>query len=121
MRNLSVLLAAAVLLSGCETVRYEMRPPASDAGRACVTQCAGIREVCRGNEIRRAASERNACERRADQSLIACLNRADNEDKKKQCHRNKPGCYVSENQERCEQDYRACYVQCGGTVTRIVE
>lgn len=121
MRNRLVLFTVAALLSGCETVRYEMRPPASDAGRACVTQCAGIREVCRGNEIRRAASERNACERRADQSLIACLDRADSDDKKKQCHRNKPGCYVSDNQERCEGDYRACYAQCGGTVTRIVE
>lgn len=115
------LLALAVLLLGCQTEHYELRPPASDAGRACVTQCAAIRETCRGNEIRRVASERNACERRADQTLAACLSRADNDEKKKECHRKRPGCWYSEDVERCEQDHRSCYAQCGGIVTRIVE
>ncbi|HLB45928.1 MAG TPA: hypothetical protein VJL59_02775 [Anaerolineales bacterium] len=121
MRNLFVVLTAAVLMLGCQTTRYEMKAPASNAGRACVTQCAGIRETCRGNEISRARSEREACEHRADRSLIACLERADNQDKKKECQKNRPGCWNYENYERCEGDYRACYVQCGGTVTTIVE
>lgn len=121
MRKLLILLTGVLLLGACKTTRYEMQAPASDAGRACVEQCAEIRERCRSNEIRRARSEREACEHRAEASLHACIAGADNRDKLKECDMHKPGCWSFENYTRCEEDYRACYAQCGGTVTKIVE
>lgn len=121
MKNLFLLCAAILLLAGCQTTRYEMHPPASNAGRNCVTQCGGIRETCRGNEIRRAQGEREACEHRADRTLHSCLSNADSKEKRQECEKKKPSCWNYENYERCEEDYRACYVQCGGTVIKFVE
>lgn len=117
-----MLLAMVLLATGCKTVRYEMRPPASDAGRLCVTQCAAIREDCRGNEIRRARLERDSCEHRAEQSLRACYGAAEgNKDRQRECERRKPGCYGHENTARCDDDHRTCFSQCGGSVVKIVE
>jgi len=121
MNNLYFLLTTALILGGCQTIRYEMHSPTTDAGRACVTQCAGIRETCRGNEIRRAKSEREECEHQAEQSLRICLNSADTKEKRNECEKKKPGCWSYENETRCEEEYRSCYVQCGGKVIKIVE
>ena len=121
MRELLVFAASSILLYGCHSIRYEMRAPFSDAGRACVTQCAAIKETCRGNEIRRAKSEREACEHRADQALRSCLAAADSKDRRNECEKKKPGCWSYEDYGRCEEDHRACYGQCGGTVIKIVE
>jgi hypothetical protein len=117
-----MLMAGALLAAGCKTVRYELRPPTTDAGRLCVTQCAGIREDCRGNEIRRARLELDGCERRAEQTLRACLGGAEgNKDKRQDCERRKPGCWSHENTSRCDDDHRTCFSQCGGSVVKIVE
>jgi hypothetical protein len=121
MRNSLALLTGVLLLAGCQTVRYEMHPPTSEGGRACVTQCAGIREVCRGNEIRRARSEREECEHRAEQSLRMCLASADSKERRNDCEKKKAGCWSYENEARCEDEYRICYGQCGGRVVKIVE
>lgn len=121
MRTILALLTATLLLPACQTVRYELRPPATETGRLCVTQCAGVRETCRGNEMRRARLERENCERRNDSTVRGCLARADSPERRKDCERMRSSCYASENEERCEQDYRGCYGQCGGTVHKIVE
>lgn len=115
-------MATAILLlgAGCETVHYELRPPRTDAGRACVTQCAAIKESCRGNELRRMRMNMDACERRADSLVHACLFEASGADSKKMCELNRPPCWVAEEAGYCEGDYRACFVQCGGSVDRIV-
>jgi len=119
--NIIFILIAAALQLGCQTIRYDLRPPNSDAGRACITQCAGIREACRGNEISRANSERFACERESDRTLHACLARADSKERREDCNKKKPGCWVHEDTERCEAEYRSCFGLCGGTVTKVVE
>ena len=58
-----LLLSLVALLAACTTTTYEFIVPASDAGKLCVTQCAGIREQCRGNEMQRAQHEKAFCER----------------------------------------------------------
>ena len=121
LTTLLAALAAVLLTSACQTVRYELRPPATETGRLCVTQCSGVRETCRGNEIQRARMEKEDCQRNNDRTVRSCLARADSPERRKDCERMRSSCYASENTERCEQDYRGCYRQCGGTVHKIVE
>jgi hypothetical protein len=121
MWNLPALFIASLLLSGCQTIRYELHPPVTEMGRVCVTQCAAIRESCRGNKILRARSEKAECEHEAERSLRACLSTADSKERRADCEKKKPGCWSHEDDARCEDEYRACYVQCGGTVLKIVE
>jgi hypothetical protein len=113
-------LVALLFAAGCETVHFELTPPKSTAGRACVTQCAAIREACHGNELRRLRISTDACERRADSVFHNCLADADTPEKRKMCEISRPTCWAVEEPGRCENDYRACYVQCGGRVDRIV-
>ena len=119
----ATLLAVATLVfaAGCESVHFKLTPPGTDAGRACVTQCAAIRETCRGNDLRRLRINTEACERRADSVFHLCYADADTAEKKRMCEISRPSCWVAEEAGRCESDYRACYVQCGGTVDRIVK
>ena len=113
-RGLPALLLA-LLLSACQTTTYEFVVPASDAGKLCVTQCAGIREQCRGNEMQRAQSDKAFCERNAESGYRACLaTAASNKTDPGKCHRQ--SCYASENHYRCESEYQQCFVNCGGQV-----
>lgn len=117
MKNLSGLitgLALCILLAACSTTRYEYHPPATEQGRICVTHCAGVREMCQGNEINRAQSERFACEQRSESIYRNCLRQADNRDEAKKCYRST--CWASENTWRCDENYRQCFVVCGGSV-----
>lgn len=105
----------ALLLASCQTTTYEFVVPASDAGKLCVTQCAGIREQCRGNEMQRAQSDKAFCERNAESGYRACLGTAaSNKTDPGKCHR--PSCYASVNHYRCESEYQQCFVNCGGKV-----
>ncbi|MBF0176232.1 MAG: hypothetical protein HQL63_05205 [Magnetococcales bacterium] len=121
MGHQTAFLVAALLLAGCQSVRYDMRPPTSEVGRLCVTQCGTTRESCRGNEIMRAKGEQDACERRARNQVRSCLNSADSKEQRSKCERGKSSCYSHENDSHCDEEYRACYRQCGGTVTKIIE
>ncbi len=122
LRPLPLVLAllATTLLSGCESTHYVFRPPASDQGRMCVTQCAGTREACRGNEIRRAQGEKATCERSADASYHTCMAqpvaREKEHDKARDCEKKRKSCWSYENTDRCDDDYRNCFVNCGGSV-----
>ncbi len=108
-------LLLALLLNACQTTTYEFIVPASDAGKLCVTQCAGIREQCRGNEMQRAQSDKAFCERSAESGYRACLaTAASNKTDPGKCHRQ--SCYASENTYRCESEYQQCFVNCGGQV-----
>ena len=118
-RQLFPVLALSVLLAGCVTTRYEYFPPASDQGRMCVTQCSGVRELCQGNEMQRAQYDRSLCEQRSDATYHSCLRHADNRDEAKKCYR--PACFASENTWRCDENYRQCFVGCGGIIHTIKE
>ena len=116
MKNLIALLLVTLALAGCETVTYQMQPPATESGRMCVTQCGTTKEVCRGNEVARAKSQRDTCERNALNTVNICLLGASTKEAKEECQKKKPSCYVYENTARCDTEHRACFTQCGGTV-----
>lgn len=123
MRAISTFsLVGFVLLSGCETIRYRMVPPPTENGRICVTQCAAVREMCIGNEKQEAYYEQDKCERRQDNEYYRCMERGRGDaERQKKCERVRYGCYSSADTFRCEGDYRACYVNCGGRVIEEVE
>lgn len=120
MARLLVVLTA-VLLSACETVRYEYQPPASQSGKLCITQCAAIRESCRGNEIRRAEDEREACQKSSDRNFTSCMHKAANKEQEKDCDKKRTYCWASENDQRCVSEYNQCFANCGGGVNTIIE
>ena len=107
-------LAICIMVVACSTTRYEYHPPATEQGRICVTHCASVREMCQGNEIHRAQAERSACEQRSESIYRACLRQADNRDESRKCYR--ASCWASENTWRCDENYRQCFVVCGGSV-----
>jgi hypothetical protein len=121
MRRL-LLLLFLFALTGCETINYRLVPPPSDAGRLCVTQCAGIREACIGQQQQQANFQQHQCERREDHEYDACLNRAGNDrDRLRKCARDRDYCGSYAQTERCEVDYRGCFSNCGGMVIQEVE
>ncbi len=117
--SLFVALVLTVLLGGCTTIRYEYYPPNTEQGRFCITQCAGVREMCQGNEIQRAQFDQAMCEQRADSMYHSCLRHADNKDDAKKCYRQ--SCFSNEDTWRCDENYRQCFVGCGGVVRAIEE
>ena len=118
-RPLLVALGLIVLLSGCTTIRYEYYPPNTEQGRFCITQCSGVREMCQGNEIQRAQFDQAMCEQRAESTYRSCLRHADNKDDAKKCYRQ--SCFSNEDTWRCDENYRQCFVGCGGVVRAIEE
>jgi len=110
----AVLLAWVLLAAGCgPTIRYVFTPPASPEGRVCTSQCANAQQQCHSQQD---ASYQN-CERQHDAAMRNY--RACEDAKGKQCHR-PPSCY-SPSRSDCENPYRACYTNCGGTIQTIVE
>lgn len=112
---------ALLALSGCTTTRYEYVLPATEHGRICITQCAGVQETCRGNEMQRAQWEKAGCERRNESTYRACISRADSKDDVKKCDKHRGYCSANENTWRCEEDYRQCFVNCGGRIYTHIE
>ena len=109
-------LIAALALSGCESTYYIFKAPESDQGRMCVTQCASTKESCRGHEIQRAQREKATCERTADMVFQACMSKAATKDQEKECEKKRKSCWTYEDTDRCETEYRECFVLCGGSV-----
>jgi hypothetical protein len=117
---MAVLFAAT--LSGCTSVSYDYQPPDTERGKQCIVQCASVQEQCRWNESMRANFEKQACDRRADSDFRSCSNDAKNKKQDKKCDdkRDKAGCYLSENFDRCESEYKQCFSNCGGVVSKKV-
>jgi hypothetical protein len=114
-----VALLALLLISGCVTTRYEYMAPHTEQGRHCATQCAGIKEACQSNEINRAQAEQYNCQQRSEYQYHDCLHHAHNQDEAKKCFR--PACWNNPNTWRCDENYRQCFVGCGGSVRTIRE
>lgn len=110
-----------LLLSACSTVRYEYYPPTTDGGRQCVAQCSVAREICVGNENQRALNDRQSCEQRNRWNYQNCIRRASDKDDARSCARFQNACWASANTYRCDENYRACFVSCGGHVDVIKE
>ncbi len=117
--RLFITLLLALLFAGCTTIRYEYVPPATEQGRYCTTHCAAIKDSCQGNEISRANAERYACEQRSEYQYHDCLRHARSDDEAKRCFR--PACWSNPNTWRCDENYRQCFVGCGGVIHTIKE
>lgn len=120
LRNF-IFLTILLLLSACSTVRYDYYPPTTEGGRQCVAQCSIGREICIGNENQRVANDRLACEQRHQWNYQNCIRRASNKDEARSCARLQSNCWASTNTYRCDENYRACFVSCGGHITIIKE
>ena len=122
---LRIILTATLIWAvlGCSTtqVRYEITPPSTEQGRACVVQCAAIRETCMGNESRNALQKKQMCEKTNDIQYSACVSKATNSDQEKECRKKRSSCYVYEETARCKHEYDTCFVNCGGTIKEIRE
>ncbi len=115
-------LCVILLISACQTVRYEYKSPDTAEGKQCVVQCASIREMCRSNEIQRAEAEKKVCERRSETTYLVCMDKAkDNADQQKECNKKRAQCYEYPSFERCDEEYNQCFSNCGGTVMKIIE
>jgi len=117
----STMAFFVTMLTACSFIRYEYYPPASDSGRQCVVQCAAVREMCVSNENYRAQNDRAACEQRNNWNYQQCMRRADTKDEAKSCSRTQQMCWSNANTYRCEENYRSCYVNCGGRIEAIEE
>ena len=115
------VVAGLLLLTGCSFVRYEYHPPSTDGGRQCVAQCSIAREVCVGNENQRAANERQVCEQQNRWNYQNCIRRAKDKDDARSCSRYQNSCWASPNTYRCDENYRSCFVSCGGHINVIKE
>lgn len=113
------LLLSLLIVTGCSTIRYEYVAPPTEQGRSCTVHCAGVRELCQGNEINRAQSERYACEQRSEHQYHDCLHHARNDDDAKRCFRS--ACFSNPNTWRCDENYRQCFTGCGGVVHMFKE
>lgn len=123
--TLALTVFGLALLTGCETTHYIYHPPASDPGRLCVTQCSATRETCRGNEMQRAQHEKSSCERTSDTTYRACMAqpvaKEQAKEKPQECEKKRKSCWSYEDTERCEANYRECFVNCGGAVEEHTE
>jgi len=115
---LIAVVVAVLAGAGCETINYEYRAPLSDAGRKCVTQCSGIKETCRGNEMQIAQREKESCERTSDIKYKSCLSHAQNKEQIHDCDKERKNktCWAMDTTYRCDDNYRTCFVNCGGVI-----
>ena len=114
----AAVLAFALLAGACTSYQYV--PPASEAGRQCVTTCDTNRQICIAGKEQAAASQNQACETRRAVQLASCLATALTPEARNYCNKVAPRCsgnYASTG--GCDDGYRACYVQCGGRVVEV--
>ena len=117
----SIVVSSLLFLSACSTVRYEYSPPTTDGGRQCIAQCSIAREICVGNENQRALNDRQSCEQRNRWNYQNCVRRANDKNDANSCAGLQSSCWASANTYRCDENYRACFVSCGGHITVIKE
>lgn len=114
----AALLVMALLVSACTSLQYI--PPASDAGKQCVTTCDTNRQICISGQQQLAAGQNQSCEIRRATQLATCLSMAGTPQARAYCEKTVPRCAGAfANTGNCETQYRSCYVQCGGQVIEV--
>ncbi len=135
-------MSMATLFAGCEK-QYSYTPPKTEAGLQCVSLCQERKDVCRNNEMMRAADEQKRCERESETDYAACTAQAEAEyaacrdsaaadyhaclkysDDRSKCHEKRckqeqchlKSCYKTPNYGECNSEFTLCFQQCGGTV-----
>lgn len=122
----------SLMLSGCfdpqyETV-YDYQPPQDTKGRMCANQCLDSRTYCENTGQQLVLQEKQIClqeeERRAQAEYEDYL--AHTKEQGKEPESNYYDFYQayscdyldgSSNEQKCENNYNACYQNCGGQVT----
>jgi hypothetical protein len=108
------VLVTALVVAGCgPTIRYVYTPPASPEGRVCTSQCANAQQQCHNQQD----AAYQSCQRQHDAAMRnyqACKDAGG-----KQCQ-SPPYCSSSSRSD-CENPYKQCYTNCGGTIQTIVE
>lgn len=118
----AISLGAVLLISACQTVRYEYTAPETDAGKQCVVQCASVRELCRHNANQRAQTDKILCEKRLETNYLVCMKKAkDDTDRQKECDKKRGQCFDHLNYQTCDEEYNQCFSNCGGIVNKIIE
>lgn len=111
-----------LLLTGCQTVRYEYTPPVTPEGRQCVVQCSAVREMCRANENQRADYKEQMCEERSEHTYYMCMKRAGRDAKQQEkCSDKRMYCKEYADVYHCNDEYNQCFTICGGSVNTIIE
>ena len=133
-----MLVFFIVALNSCRPqmrVTYAFTPPASPAGRACITQCESVQSQCTVQQQQlamqcqqQASVEYQACSQRSQAVYQSCQQRADNSynacvaSGNTHCFRSPcfPSICIqrrcSPNIAMCEETFRRCYTGCGGVV-----
>jgi hypothetical protein len=126
-------LAAALLLSACTTTEYVYTPPATPEGKACVERCQASQASCRRDQDARAERIRLQCQAEADRreaacriqapiEYAACLKFAKNDEERAACQLQdcaQAACQAVSSYALCDNDFRFCYQNCGGTIDLI--
>ena len=114
----AAVLTLALMASACTSYKYI--PPATEAGRQCVTTCETNQQICISGKEQVAASQTQACEMRRTMQLSNCMVNALTPQARAYCNKSVPACTSSfANTGDCTNRYRACYVQCGGQVIEV--
>jgi hypothetical protein len=131
--NIRAIAGAALLLSGCTTTEYVFTPPATAEGKACVERCQASQASCRRDQDARAERIRVQCQGEADRretacqiqapiEYAACLKFAKTDEQRAACQLQdctQPACQATSNYALCDNDFRFCYQNCGGTIDLI--
>lgn len=115
VRKIMMLFTFITLLglAGCGP-EYTYTPPLSPIGQACVMRCQDTQGECTHKAQKRADRKQAKCEKQAAHEHYACLLYAKTDADRAKCQ--KSGCYEYADTERCDNDFRACFQQCGGIV-----
>ncbi len=115
------VIALLLVLSGCLGNNYKFIPPQSFEGKRCVNDCLNMKQSCKNN----CRSQKNMC------SLTKNVTKITNHSIRKNSLHNHDvfsndfsdfganGCNNYSCISECEDDYRACYENCGGDVILI--
>ncbi len=104
----------ALSLSACGPIydtRYSFIPPESQVGRACIYQCENGRQSC----LQLEQIKYDNCLDRSRYEQERCQNQLEWEGKKEKWY-DCLGESCSNDTDRCDQNYRSCYLSCGGDV-----
>jgi hypothetical protein len=120
-----LVISLLSIVTGCAPVYrtfYEYKPIASGTGKKCANECIYIKQQCESNAIQ----SFNACQARVELAYQGCMSRQvfgyDNEGVwgcQQNCFCFRDSC--TDTTPSCEEPYKDCYVNCGGTVVATTQ
>lgn len=124
MRTL-LLIASILALASCGPTYqtfYDYKPMKNATSKRCANDCIALKQDCQSIALQ----DYNSCQTRAEIAYQSCEDRkyfGYNKKGEWECLEN---CYCfrescSENSARCEESYKECYVNCGGTVVATTQ